>query len=257
MAQGTADSSVKVAIGYCHPETVSAFWHQSLLGVLRHSSDVIDNIIAIYSSPKIDSARNSIFRAWLESTEATHLFMCDTDMILPPDIIERLLSHNKRIVSGLAFCGSRHQGIILPAVMTTEGDPPSLVPMWEYPLNSVIPVTAVGGACLLVKRDVAEHIRDVMGEGHPLPWFAYGMHNGVEIGEDVGFCLRAAKCGYNTWVDTGLIVPHVKTDFLEESAYVLSLSKANHPHYNEREKVPIYQELVDGHTSLDSDKSGS
>ncbi len=242
-----------VAIGYCHRPEVSAYFHTSMLE-LREQEWIKGNpapVIAVMSGPKVDSARNTVFRRWLGETDASHLLMVDTDMLIPSETIERLLSYDKDIVGGLAFTGIGQLSSVVPAVriIGEEDGAPTIEPMWEYPTNSLVQVAAMGAACMLVKRKVAEAIWEARGKDHPLPWFAYGIHNGVEIGEDIAFCLTAGKVGFEVWVDTGLVIPHDKHRFITDAEYALSLSREDHPYYNLKEKVPIYQELLNGNPS--------
>jgi hypothetical protein len=243
----------QVALGYCHRAEVSAYFHTSILE-LREREWIRGNpapVIAVMSGPKVDSARNRIFERWLEETTATHLLMVDTDMLIPSETIERLLSYDKDIVGGLAFTGIGQLSSVVPAIrVITETDKgPSIEPLWEYPPDSLTQVAAIGAACMLVKREVAEAMLEARGKDHAMPWFAFGMHNGVEIGEDIAFCLTAGKIGYEVWVDTGFVIPHDKHRFITDSEYVLSLSREDHPYYDLREKVPIYQELLNGNSS--------
>ncbi len=238
------------AIGYPHRRELSSFFHTSLIGLLQHEWNRVSTVIAVLSGPKVDAARNTIFRRWLENTDAEHMLMLDTDMVIPPHALDRLIKHDKDIVGGLAFTGAADLQSITPTIRVVNQDDPDnpLDVLWEYPSNSLIQVVATGGACMLIKREVAEVMWEARGKDHPLPWFAHGMHNGVEIGEDVAFCLTAGKIGYEVWVDTGLLFPHEKSRFLGEEEYALSLARDDHPHHDLAEKVPIYQELFNGHT---------
>ncbi len=240
----------KIAIGYCHREELSAFFHTSLLALDRQERDRMGKVIAVLSGPKVDQARNTIFHIWLDETDDDYLLMVDTDMYLPLNVVDRLLRHDKDIVGGLCFSG-RGESNVVPAVriITDNGEGPVISPLWDYPTNSLVQVAAIGAACMLVKRKVAETILQARGEDHPLPWFAHGAHNGVEIGEDVAFCLTAGKVGFEVWVDTGIIIPHDKHRLVGDAEYALSLSREDHPYYDLREKVPIYQELLDGNSS--------
>ena len=239
-----------VALGYCHREDLSAYFHTSILALDRRERDRMGKVIAVLSGPKVDSARNEIFDRWLTETEDTHLLMVDTDQVIPVHTVQRLLDHDKDIVGGLAFSGRGTSGVT-PAirVITDTEQGPSIEPLWDYPTNALVQVAAIGAACMMVKREVAEGVLAARGREHPMPWFAHGAHNGVEIGEDVAFCLTAGKVGYEVWVDTGLIIPHDKHRLVTDHEYVLSLSMDDHPYYDYREKVPIYQELLDGEPS--------
>ena len=190
---------------------------------------------------------------WLNETTATHLLMVDTDMILPPNTIEVLLAADKDIVGGLCFTGNGPSlsklAPTIKVVRPTENGKLGIEILWDYPTDTLVRCNATGAACMLIKREVAEKVLESRGEDHPLPWFAHGVHNGIEIGEDVAFCLTAGKVGFEVWVDTGLVVPHVKARFLTDMEYVLSLSKDDHPYYDSREEVPVYKEILDGSSS--------
>lgn len=236
-----------VAIGYVHPDTVSSFWHASLIALLQREWNRVPTVISVLSGPKVDSARNQVMTKWLNETNATHLLMVDTDMVLPPETIDALLKVDKDIVGGLCFSGNGFLSKLAPTIRVVREDAdgnPVIDILWDYPQNTLVKCNATGAACMLIKREVAEKVLEARGPDHPLPWFAHGVHNGVEIGEDVAFCLTAGRLGFEVWVDTGLMIPHVKTRFLTDQEYVLSLSRDDHPYYNERETVPVYQEMI-------------
>lgn len=223
----------------------------SLIAAMRALPRERTSFVGIFSGPKVDSARNKAFKVWLEETDATHFLFVDTDMVIPRDTIPRLLSHDKDIVGGLCFAGGPNSVVkpTLHVIQENDEGHPTLELLWDYPPNSLVQVDGTGAACMMVKREVAEKVWEARGRDHRLPWFAHGMHNGVEIGEDIAFCLTAGKCGYEVWVDTGLEVPHVKPVFMGQREYVLSLSQESHPYYTDRESVPIYQDMTNGNSS--------
>jgi len=237
---------VTVSIGYCHPEHVSAFFHDSLIGLLQREWHRVQGIISVLSGPKVDMARNHIMKRWLKSTDTDYLLMVDTDMVLPPDTLDILINHDKDIVGGLCFSGMGSGGSVKPVIKVIEEN--EILVLWDYPTDTLVQVAATGAACVLIKRKVAEGVWQARGKDHPMPWFAHGMHKNVQIGEDVAFCLTAGKVGYEVWVDTGLIIPHVKPRLIADGDYVISLSREDHPNYEYREKVPIYQEILDGNS---------
>ncbi len=248
----------KVSIGYCHPDKVSSFFMASLINLLRRHHHQIKDVIGVLSGPKIDTARNQIVREFLKG-DADYLLMVDTDMVLPRETIHRLLAADKDIVGGLCFTGSFTGSNVAPAIRVAVDTPEgtALTPLWDYPRDEIIPVIATGAACIMVHKRVFKDILAARGENHIMPWFAHGAHNGIEIGEDIAFCLTAAKVGYETWVDTGLVVDHVKPRFIGEHAYVEALNRDSHPYYDDRESVPIYQELLNDHSSLHGNTEGN
>lgn len=235
----------KVTIGYVHPAQISSFFVSSLIRLLRVEHDRVQGVIGILSGPKVDDARNILIKTWLTESDSPRLLMVDTDMVLPPDSIKRLVSHNKDIVGGLAFsAGWSTMRPTLHVITATEEGLPTISIMWDYPENSLVQVDATGGACLMITRKAAMAIWEARGLDHPMPWFAFGMHNGVPIGEDVAFCLTAGKLGFKTYVDTGLVVPHVKPQPMTEEQYVRSLMQEDHPYYTRRGEVPVYRTMT-------------
>ncbi len=231
----------------------------AIIRLLRMEGQRIEQVIGIQSGPKIDDARNELFKAWLTGTKAYKFLMLDTDMVPPEDIVRRFLGHNKDIVGGLCFAGTGSTTVkpVIHVVRKDENDSPVIEILWDYPLDQLLEVDATGGACMMISRKCAEAVWEARGLAHPMPWFAHGMHNGVRIGEDVAFCLTAKKVGFKVFVDTGLEVPHIKSFSMGQQDYVRSLMNENHPHYNRRNEVPVFQEIIDGYPSIGVTEQGS
>lgn len=216
----------------------------AVIGILGESFDTVASTISIFSGPKIDSARNNLFKEWMKD-RTEYLLMLDTDMVPPRDIVKRLMAHKKDIVGGLCFSGGMGSMVrpTLHVVRENSEGKPYMDILWDYPRGELVQVDGTGAAAMLIHRNVAEGVLMARGEDHMMPWFAHGMHNGVEIGEDIAFCLTAAKCGFETWVDTSVVVPHIKTTSVDEHSYVASLNNENHPRYAQRADSPAYRDL--------------
>lgn len=228
----------------------------SLRRLERNPKNRIQGVIAVLSGPKVDDARNELFHTWLNETKAPLFLMVDTDMVLPENTTELLVKADKDIVGGLCF-SMGNNGVVRPVVhrIVPDEDGSPIMDLWyDYPPDSLVQVDGTGGACMLIKRHVAEAVLAARGPDHPMPWFAFSMFKDVRIGEDVHFCLTAGKLGYEVWIDTRLKVPHLKTVAIGEVDYVRSLMDERHPHYNQRETVPIYRNLVHGDAHLDGDQ---
>lgn len=122
------------------------------------------------------------------------LLFLDSDMTFPPDTIERLLSHNKPIVSGLCF---KRQWPPRPTIYRSlDADMNSVANLTEWdPLQKI---DAAGCACLLIRREVLEAV--------PAPWFAL---DEWPAAEDVGFFVKVRKAGIEAYADTTVSCGHV------------------------------------------------
>jgi len=134
--------------------------------------------------------------------EIDYLFSVDSDIIVPPDILTRLLAHRKDIVAALIYNDyhfNAHENYPnrFPNIMIRrEG----LQSYRDYPLNSLFEVD-VTGAVYLLSRKVIRKVR-------------YGYH---PQGEDIYFCQEAKERGFSLWCDSSIFCQHIMTrDQLKE-----------------------------------------
>lgn len=122
----------------------------------------------------------------------THLLMVDSDMEFNPDTLERMLAHDKPIL-GLA---ANHRRLPLESVVK---------PLKEADVHKELPkelfqAMSCGTGVMLIKSEVFKKI--------PAPWFEFSYENGERIGEDVSFCMKAAKQDIPVFVDPTIAVRH-------------------------------------------------
>jgi GT2 family glycosyltransferase len=207
-------------IGYVHGGTVRAEFCASLLAVCMEGETRVRTVVALESGPNISTGRNLVVREFLDGNLAPWLFMCDTDMVLEPDTVDRLVAAadpaERPVVGGLCF--SLSQGQKYPTMYElVEGAPGGLAfrRYREWPQDACVRLSATGAACLLVHRDallaVEKHANDPAA-----PWFresAIGAPMSL-MGEDLTFCLRCAAAGIPVHVHTGVKAGHMKTTML-------------------------------------------
>jgi len=136
------------------------------------------------------------------------VFFLDSDVIVPADAIQRLLAHNKPIVSG--FYSRRHNPIH-PLLLRRAPNNGEFAVVTGYPPGSLVDVDLVPSGCLLISTNVFRRV--------PRPWFFYTDGRVIDIGgqsillpngvsEDYYFSLRAASFGFRACVDTALKCGH-------------------------------------------------
>src|SRR5262245_23328485 len=132
----------------------------------------------------IAEARNQLVRTAL-SLDVSHIFMLDSDMVVPDDTIVRLLQRDKPIIGATA----RRR---LP--------PYQLLGKWFAPLPDEDPdlrqATHLGAAVLLIRAEVFKATK--------APWFFETYQGEQRIGEDINFLHYARDFGFETWVDLAL-----------------------------------------------------
>jgi hypothetical protein len=181
-------SAPVVLIAFCSGDLVHADFTMSCIMMQNHLRDVgVSFGFGNFKCSLISVGRNAAAQAAID-TEATHLFMLDTDMVFPSTTLTQLLKHDLDIV-GSSYC-NRHS----PRRMnhyTFNND-------FSMPDNvAASPVKYVGTGCMLVKTSVFKSV--------PFPWFHVEHHapSGIDnyTGEDVYFCDKARGCAFDVNVD--------------------------------------------------------
>ena len=167
-----------------------------------------DHMMILTSGTITNMARNRIVEQAMKH-DCTHILFLDADMTFPSDMIEKLLEHDKDIVSGLYF--QRDVGH-LPVAMKSINDR-EYRRLNKHEMGGLVEVDAVGTGCLLVKREAFEKIG--------FPWFYYHTYDdGVWHTEDVIFCRTAKKKGLKIFVDTDVKCGHIISYEITEKDWV-------------------------------------
>lgn len=172
----------------------------------------------------VDMARNQIVATFLAS-DCTHLLMVDSDAVLHPQTLMRLLSWDVPVVSALAFM---RRGPCLPTAYRGQSpdDPDAYQTLLDEvqvyasqhkalvtskpvvldprPEDALLEVDRTGCHCVLVRRDVLARI--------PPPWFV--ADKAINAREDFYFYGQVQKAGYPVYVDLSCQASHLYGDRL-------------------------------------------
>jgi hypothetical protein len=221
------DDGPNVVVAFIHPGECSTYFTVSLLGMMLYDythSRHIRNIIHTQSSANISEARNELTQRFLdEYPDGTHLLWIDADMSFDHDSLDRLLVHSSveqaPIIGGLCF-GNAATGVFptLYQLGLNEDEQPVMIRQREYQENAMVGCTATGGAFILIHRKVIEDIRD-QNFNPVFRWYQETTFADKPCGEDITFCMRALKCGHQTWVNTSVKIGHHKSVLLTEELF--------------------------------------
>ena len=147
------------------------------------------------------TAREEAAKAFLEGDYDALLFV-DSDMVVPIDLLTRLVDADRDIISALAF---RRTPGYEPCIFKTCNEQDAKFYL-DYP-KGMTEIEGVGMACTLIKRRVFETV--------PEPWFF--PHK--TMGEDLSFCVRAREAGFQIYCDTELVVGHMTLETITDRHY--------------------------------------
>lgn len=188
---------------------------QKLLLWSRKHRDV--NFYFQYMVAPVDRARNTIVKFFLEAeakqgVRFTHLFFIDSDTIPPDDALERLLSHDLDVVSGLTPIVSYTQNGDVEThdnCFTNpdrDGDGKIVQTNIARRNTGLQEIFRCGASCILIKREVFERI--------PQPYYQFIVNedNTKHVrSEDINFCDEVKKAGMKIHADTDVVCQHYKS----------------------------------------------
>lgn len=155
-------------------------------------------------STDIPGARNNLVQRSLEMGSEWVLFL-DSDQLFNSDLLLRLLSHEKDIVSALYV---RRAGDHSPLAFSHRDPDTKLyapIDLTELPGEGLLKVRATGAGGLLIRSEVFRAI-----DSEPT-WFEHGRVHGEDwnAAEDIIFCEKARRAGFDVYVDLGCQMGHI------------------------------------------------
>lgn len=165
------------------------------------------------SGANISKARNEVIRRFLQTTDAEWAWFLDSDMVIAPDTLPRLLCAAEvtgaKAVGGLCVMVGNDGPIPTTFQMgdPTRGEVTRV--LLDYQDNTIVQVAATGCACLLIHRSALEALRD-QNPHLNYPWVYEEEVTGQWVSEDVMLTLRLNAAGFPVFVDCSTHVGHAK-----------------------------------------------
>ena len=188
---------MKVLLGMPCTRTIP---YKTVVSLLRTAKkDVVDPML-IEGSLIYDS-RDSI-AAFAVNKGYDYVLFADSDMIFSSDDLNKLLAHDADIVSGLYVTrNGENKNVCYKEVITRRRFPPRAPKLVHDPTTTGYgPVAACGFGFCLIKTDVIK----CMAKRYKSLFEPFDGG-----GEDIAFCLRARKCGYEIFTDRDVKLGHV------------------------------------------------
>ncbi len=205
----------------------------SFVGLRKPAGSLLTKI----GGKSVDIARNMI----VDKLEKDWLFLMDSDQTFQPDTLERLLSWDLPIVSGLYFKspgkpvphaysyawqegGHLYSALIGQVGKYLQQHKEALAkagPAVTLPCKreELIEADGVGGGCLLIHRRVFNALEK--------PYFE--CNAGTFFGEDFYFCRKVRAAGFKIYVDPGVICGHKAKDLISHQHFLNFATTADKP----------------------------
>lgn len=151
-----------------------------------------------HAKERIVASRNLLRERFLQGGY-DYLFSLEQDVIPPADILERLLAHGKKIISGVVFTRFEMNGEhrIKPLLWgSTERQDEMRFMDAEVAAPGLYSIRACGLGCLLIHRDVLEKI-------------PFRLLPDRSTFDDIPFCRDCVDAGFDLYADTSVKCQHL------------------------------------------------
>jgi len=199
-------SPCNILIGMATGGTVRSETVTSLFGALEVlKSHGVGVNLAIEIGGYVAHNRNALVKTAREKG-MDYIMFIDNDMVFQPSSIQRLLDADKNIIG----CNYNARGVPgKPIISTVKMVDPNTDPNYgktmtvEFPAQ-MFKVFGLGTGFMLIKTKVFEKLEK--------PYFeAYEDPDGSHHTEDIEFCARAHKKGFNVWCNPTIKLGHIGT----------------------------------------------
>lgn len=170
----------------------------SVVGILNTTPH--DIYVAWREGAYIEQNRTRLIQTAIEQ-KCEKLFFLDSDIVVEPNVINKLLAHNKPFVGA----NYNHRSFPLRSnVKFMDASRGEFIAVPELP-KELFKCAAVPTGAMLIDIAAVQKI--------PHPWFdlEYFEDGTLRIGEDVYFCLKAIEHGYEIWCDPTIEIGHIGT----------------------------------------------
>lgn len=166
----------------------------------------------------ITMARNALVHEFLK-TDCTELLFIDSDVIVNPDAILRLMANSsgKDITAGSYPRRAKDKKFFADLYFDENGEIEFDGPMMR--------VERVGTGFMMIQRHVIEKmiadnpewLYENKDGGQMAAVFDFGIRDGKYVGEDYLFCDRARQSGFKVYIDVEISLPHVGSEIFENN----------------------------------------
>lgn len=219
---------MKIAI--CVPISNEVVFRQFYESSMRLDRSGIETEPFVDRHPQIDINRNNIAEKALH-WGADYLLWLDADQTYPPDMIQRLLAHQKDIVGGIT---PQRLTPYLPTIYKWQKGN-RMHHILEIDKEELIKPDAMGLPGSLIKRKVFETI--------PFPWF----ENTLTFKHDILFCMKCYNFGFKIYCDLTLTYGHITVDIVKAPDMIVPRMGTMEAGFKWKEiRVPTAEEIKKG-----------
>lgn len=159
-------------------------------------------------SPYISNNQNDLGRLFMR-TNADYFWLLNDDLILEPNILRQLVSHEKDVIVPLVM---DHEPPFQPLFFDRREGEEYFYRFIAHGEKGIVSGIASGGGGMLISRRVFETIKDPWWNTHMIPEYVDSkgvLHPAHQSTEDFDFCEKAVNAGFEIWMDLDATPSHI------------------------------------------------
>lgn len=180
---------------------------------------------------RVDQVRNLIADWTIRGYD--YLFAVDHDITFAPDTLEKLLSHDKDLVSGIYRQRLEPQMI---EIYSLTGGRTAVEDIYG---RGLVEIGGCGFGCVLVKKEVFSKI------GYPQFEYHVALDHNNTFSEDNDFCKKARANGFRLYCDPSILCGHIGSSTFTVS--VPQMPKSNLQRFEELRAMPLFPQEHKNH----------
>ena len=217
------DKKELITIGWCDPGTTDGKFTEGLMATSLQHKDKIANMIRANGN-QIGRQREVLIDGWYEKGNTDWLLWVDSDVVLTPDILNKLISiadkKERPVVTGIYFISKQNEQSMMmpmPCIFMDGEKPNEMYYIHPLPDNEVLKIDIAGMGLVMMHKDVVTKLKKKLKGG---PMFAEIADVGSKfISEDVVFFRHLKNAGIPVYAHTGARAQHIKRFSFDENYY--------------------------------------
>lgn len=213
-----------ITIAWCDPSTVESPFMSSVIALILRlqQRNIILYSVTHRMGNEIFRQRQDLLDSWYENETADWLLWLDSDIIITPDIFDKLWDVADKdefpVITGVYMTYKDTDGVLrmpFPCIFQYDEKEEDYKSIHPLPDNSLVQVDAAGMGLLLIHRSVIDALYKVYKKGN---LFDVSLIKPIKS-EDISFFEKLREQSISVFAHTGAIARHIKKVYLDKEYY--------------------------------------